>query len=55
MMSEEPITLTGREQQRAGVLNRALAGVWTHAEAAAILGLSAQEVLPQVVTARPWQ
>jgi transposase len=43
-MREERITLSAREQQRAMTLNRVLAGRWSRAEAAAILGLSTRQV-----------
>lgn len=43
-MEMERITLTSREQQRAIALNRSLAGEWTVAEAAAMLGLSERQV-----------
>jgi transposase len=43
-MREEPITLSAREQQRAMVLNRVLAGRWTREEAAGVLGLSGRQV-----------
>lgn len=39
-MQEEQVTLTGREQKRARVLNEVLAGRWTRREAAQVLGLS---------------
>ncbi len=43
-MNEERITLTKREQQRAMVLTRVVAGEWTQAEAAMSLGLSERQV-----------
>ncbi len=43
-MEEERITLTAREQQRALVLTRVLAGQWTQQEAAEALGLSVRQV-----------
>jgi len=49
-MNEERITLTQREQQRALVLTRVVAGHWTQREAAAVLGLSERQVRRRVAT-----
>jgi transposase len=43
-MREEPITLSAREQKRAWVLTRVLAGQWTQQEAATTLDLSVRQV-----------
>jgi transposase len=43
-MKEGPITLGPREQKRAEVLNRVLAGQWTGEEAAIALGISVRQV-----------